>query len=404
MGQNTELTIPSPDDIRSAAMRFANKQVAWRRHLHQHPELSNQESETTAFLRKEISKLGLKILPLRMPTGLLAELHGATSGPTVVIRTDIDALPIVERSGVSFVSKRPGCMHACGHDMHMASILGTANLLAHFRKSLAGTVRFIFQPAEEMPPGGAIPMIANGALKNGDVIFGLHVDPDIPTGKIGVRDGAAMASVYDFDLTVHGRGGHAAKPHLTVDAIATAAEIIESLQKIVSRDTDPIDSVVITFGKISGGIARNVIADSVLITGTARTLSPKLQKLVPSLIKRIATNIAKARGASCTIEAKAHYPVLFNNSRVNDYLEMHYQSLFGAGKVVQTPSSLGGEDFACYLQKLPGAMFRLGIRNPKIKATEPWHSPRFVADEAALPFAAALLTTATLNFPGQRIR
>ncbi len=403
MRKVTNQNLPTSEDIRRTALRFADKQIAWRRHLHQNPELSNQEFDTTKFLHREVTKLGLKILPLRMPTGLLAELRGAHHGPTVVIRTDIDALPILEKSGVPFASKRSGRMHACGHDMHMASILGTANLLAHFRQSLAGTVRFIFQPAEEMPPGGAIPMIANGALKNADVIFGLHVDPDIPTGKIGLRDGVAMASVYDFDLTVHGRGGHAAKPHLTVDAIATAAEIIESLQKIVSRETDPIDSVVITFGKISGGIARNVIADTVLITGTARTLSPKLQKQVPSLIKRIATNIAKARGASCTIEAKAHYPVLFNSGRVNEYIERQYQSLFGAGKVVQTPASLGGEDFACYLQKLPGAMFRLGIRNPKIKATEPWHSPRFVADEAALPCAAALLTAATLNFTGQRL-
>ncbi len=403
MSKSIKQSLPTSEEIQRAALRFANKQIAWRRHLHQHPELSNQEYDTTRFLRTEVTKLGLKKLPLRMPTGLLAELGGAHPGPTVVIRTDIDALPILEKSGVPFASKRSGCMHACGHDMHMASILGAANLLAHFRKSLAGTVRFIFQPAEEMPPGGAIPMIANGALKNADVIFGLHVDPDIPTGKIGLRDGAAMASVYDFDLTVHGRGGHAAKPHLTVDAIATAAEIIESLQKIVSRETDPIDSVVITFGKISGGIARNVIADTVLITGTARTLSLRLQKQVPSLIKRIAANVAKARGATCTIEAKAHYPVLYNSGRVNNYLDKQYHSLIGAGKVVQTPATLGGEDFACYLQKLPGAMFRLGIRNPKIKATEPWHSPRFVADEAALPFAAALLTAATLNFSGQRL-
>lgn len=393
-----ENSLPTVDQIRRAAQQGAAAQIAWRRHLHQHPELSTQEFDTTAYLRKTVTRLGYKLLPIRLPTGLLAELQGSRPGPTVVIRTDIDALPILEKTGLPFASKRPGCMHACGHDMHMASILGAASLLAQFRSSLSGTVRFIFQPAEEMPPGGAIPMIANGALRHADIIFGLHVDPDIPTGKIGLRDGATMASVYDFDMTVHGRGGHAAKPHLTVDAIVTAAEIIESLQKVASRETDPIESVVITFGKISGGIARNVIAESVDLTGTARTLSPRLQRQVPALIRRTATHIAKAHGATCTINARAEYPVLANLPQVNAFLRQRYQELFGKGNVVQTPATLGGEDFACYLQKVKGAMFRLGIRNPKLKATEPWHSPRFIADENALPHAAALLAHATLTF------
>ncbi|MBK7142127.1 MAG: amidohydrolase [bacterium] len=392
------------EEIRMLAQRSFPKQVAWRRHLHQHPELSNEEFDTTAFLRKEVKKLGLRILPIRLKTGLLAEIEGSSPGPTVIIRTDIDALPILEQTGLPFASKRAGCMHACGHDMHMATILGTANLIAQCKRHLKGKVRFIFQPAEEMPPGGAIPMIANGALKNGDVIFGLHVDPDIPAGKIGLRDGSAMASVYDFDLTVHGRTGHAARPHLTVDAIATSAEIIESLHKVVSRETDPIDSVVITFGKISGGTARNIIADSVQLTGTARTLSPRLQKLVPSLIKRTATNIARARGASCSIFARAHYPVLANNVAVNEFLAAQYQSLYGKGKVVHHPAVLGGEDFACYLQKLPGAMFRLGIMNHKLKANQPWHSPKFIADETALPYGSALLAFAALQYGWNGLR
>jgi amidohydrolase len=394
----------TPAQIAALAQKYMEKQVTWRRHLHQQPELSNEEFDTTAFLRKEVTRMGMKILSLKMKTGLLAEIHGGHPGPTVIIRTDIDALPIKEQTGLPFASKRPGKMHACGHDMHMATILGAANLLTLLKRELLGTVRFIFQPAEEMPPGGAMPMIEHGALKNGSVIFGLHVDPDIPAGKIGLRDGAAMASVYDFDLIVHGRGGHAARPHLAVDAISTAAEIIESLNKVVSRETDPIDSVVITFGRIAGGTARNVIADTVRLTGTARTLSSTLHRKVPALIQRTAQQIAKARGASCTIEQLAQYPVLENDARINRFLEQNYRELYGVGKVVTTPAVLGGEDFACYLQKLPGAMFRLGIMNKKLKADQPWHSPKFIADEAALPHGAALLAWSALQYGKDRAR
>ena len=200
--------------IIKATKRYRRKQVAWRRHLHQHPELSFGEHKTTAFLRQTVTSLGLKILPLKMETGLLAELRGKRPGRTVALRSDIDALPVTEHTGLRFRSKVDGCMHACGHDMHMASVLGAAAVLSEMRDDLPGTVRFIFQPAEEMPPGGAAPMIENGALNEVSMIFGLHVDPTEATGKIGLRDGVTMAAVTDFDLTIHGRGGHAAGlPH-----------------------------------------------------------------------------------------------------------------------------------------------------------------------------------------------
>ena len=386
---------PGPhSDVQQAATKLWKQQVTWRRHLHQYPELSFEEHQTTAFLKKQLTDLGLKILKVDMKTGVLAELSGKGKGPVVAIRSDIDALPILERTGLPFRSKRDGCMHACGHDMHMATVLGTAVVLSQLRDTFDGTVRFVFQPAEEMPPGGARPMIENGALDNVTMIFGLHVDPDLPVGRVSLRDGVTMASVFDFNLIIRGRSGHAARPHSAIDAIVTAAEVIESLQKISSREIDPVEPVVVTFGKIEGGAASNIIADEVRLAGTARTLSEKTFKKIPGMIRRIVGGVCKARGAKFEIQPIADYPVLKNHIRANRILAQTYDELFGKGKVELTPPVLGGEDFACYVEQVPGAMFRLGIRNRKIKADKPWHSPEFIADEAALPFGTALMAAA----------
>lgn len=385
-------------DIQKQAERIYAEQVRWRRHLHANPELSTQEFETTAFLAQQLRRIGARIVPLRrLKTGVIAEIAGHRPGPVVAIRSDMDALPICEKSGVPFASKITGRMHACGHDMHMAAVLGTAAVLSKLRDRYSGTVRFIFQPAEEMPPGGARPMIAEGALKNVRMIFCLHVDPTVATGKIGLRDGVTMASVCDFDLIIHGTGGHVARPHTTVDAIACAAEVVDSIQKIVSREIDPILPAVISFGRIEGGTARNVVADRVTLTGTARSLSPALAKRIPALIRRTAAGICKARGARYEMNEIARYPVLSNHARVNRIYASNYERMFGGGKIEPTDLVLGGEDFACYLEKVPGAMFRLGVMNKKIKADKPWHSDRFIADEQALIFGTSLLCAAAID-------
>lgn len=386
--------------IRTAAMRLAATQVGWRRHLHQHPELSYQEFETTKWLKARLGELGLKILPLKMETGVLAEWTGTKSGPVVAIRSDIDALPIVERSAVPYVSKNPGCMHACGHDVHMATVLGAASVLTELREYVPGTVRFIFQPAEELPPGGARPMIANGALKNVRMIFGLHVEPHIKAGKIGLRDGATMASVFDFELIIRGQSGHAARPHLAIDAIVAAAEVIQSLQIIVSREIDPIEPIAITFGKIEGGTASNVIADEVRLAGTARSLSPKTFRKLPGVIKRTVAGVCKARGASYVLKPISDYPVMVNTPAANRILARNFEQLFGKRKLERIPPVLGGEDFACYLEKVPGAMFRLGTMNKAIKADKPWHSPEFRVDESAMPIGTALLAASAIDALG----
>lgn len=383
--------------IIKATKKWRRKQVAWRRHFHQHPELAFAEHKTTAYLRKTVSSLGLKILPLKMETGLLVELRGKRPGRTVALRSDIDALPITERTGLRFASKVDGCMHACGHDMHMASVLGAAAVLSEMRDDLPGTVRFIFQPAEEKPPGGAAPMIENGAINGVSMIFGLHVDPTEPTGKIGLRDGVTMAAVTDFDLIVHGRGGHGARPHETVDAIVVASEIVQSLQTIVSRKIDPIAPIAVTIGRIEGGVARNVITDRVTMNGTARALSEEAARELPKLVKRIAQSIGRAHGARVEVNFTPGYPVLKNHPKANRILSAGYSALFGKGKVVTTPPVLGGEDFARYLQLVPGAMFRLGCRNKKIGADKPWHSPEFIVDEDSLIFGTALLCAAVMD-------
>ncbi len=386
------------DEIKSLSKSIAQKQIEIRRHLHQYPEVSFNEFKTTSYLKKEIKKLGLKILPVKMETGVLAELKGKNKGPTIAIRTDIDALPVTEKTALKYKSKIDGCMHACGHDMHMATVLGTAMVLKKMQSQLNGTVRFIFQPAEEMPPGGARPMIANGALKDVSAIFGLHVDPHLSTGKISLRDGVTMASVNDFDLIIHGKGGHAARPNTAIDALTTACEVVEAIQKVVSREIDPITPVAVTFGSINGGVARNVIADRVVLKGTARSLSKKATRDLPKLIKRTATAVCKGRGARLEMNVLADYPVLYNHSKINGLFSKNYQDLFGKGKIEETPLVLGGEDFACYLEKVPGAMFRLGVMNKKIKADKPWHSSQFITDEKALTFGTALLVSAAYDF------
>ncbi|MCH9030975.1 MAG: amidohydrolase [candidate division Zixibacteria bacterium] len=372
-----------------------------RRHLHERPELANEEFATTQYLKERLQKIGAKIRRISLPTGIVAEVGGRKKGPTVVIRSDLDALPIKERTGLSFASKFPGKMHACGHDAHMTIVFGAACVLSKLKEEFAGNVRFIFQPSEEQPPGGATPMIKAGALAKpkADAILGLHVDPRVAVGKIGLRDGVTMAAVIDFDLTVTGKSGHAARPQEGVDAIVIASEIIDSLQKIISRETDPFEPLVLTVGKISGGVARNVIAREVVISGTMRALNIKDANRLPGMVRRIADNICRARGAGAKarLDIIATYPSLSNVPWVNEIFKESFDNLFGKNKVVETEPVLGGEDFACYLKKVPGAMVRLGIRNSKIGATKYWHSDEFMIDERAIYYGVALLTSAALR-------
>lgn len=388
----------SHSELLKSVRKQYKSQVKWRRHLHRYPEIANQETKTSAFLKRELRSLGLKILPLNMKTGVLAELRGKLPGPTVAMRSDIDALPVTEQTGLPYASKISGRMHACGHDVHMAIVLGAAAVLSNLRDKLAGKVRFIFQPAEEDPPGGAKFMVERNALDHVETIFGLHVDPLLPTGTVGLCDGPMMAMVLDFDLTIRGRGSHAARPQLGVDAIVAAAEVVQALQQIASRKVDPAVPFVLTIGCMEGGTARNVIADEVKLACTARTLSPQFGPKIAGLVKRTVGGVCRAHGARFEMTELASYPILENDPATNARFARVYQQMFGKKKVRKVGPTLGGEDFAYYLQQVPGAMFRLGIRNRQLGAHRPWHSSKFMVDEEAMYFGTALLVGSTLSY------
>lgn len=392
-------------DIIKTAEKLYPQQVKWRRQFHRNPEISNQEFQTTSFINKLLKQEKIRTIPLKnMATGTAALITGKNKGgKTIAIRTDIDALPIVEQNEIPFKSKNEGVMHACGHDVHMSVVLGAAIFLNRLKDELNGNIKVLFQPAEESPPGGAEAMIKAGIMKSPKVsmVFGLHVDPTLPVGKFSLRDGPTMASVTDFDITIKGQTGHAAVPHRAVDAIAVAAELIDSMQKIVSRDIDPMGTAVITFGTIEGGTARNVIADQVRLRATARTLSPSTLKQLPRLIKRTVNGICKARGAHADLEFVANYPVLDNHKSANHLLRESMSELFGSSNVIETPTVMGGEDFAYYLKEAPGAMFRLGTKNSRMGADKSWHSPQFMVDEGAIKYGTAVLVDAAIRYLGK---
>jgi amidohydrolase len=374
-------------------------QIKWFHHLHRNPELANAEFVTTKFIKNELHHRGVEFLPLKMKTGAAAIINKkAKSG--LALRADIDALPIDEKTKLPYKSQLPGRMHACGHDIHTAVAMGVSVILHDIAADIPGAVKVLFQPAEESPPGGAEQFLKEDILRNpkAEIIFALHTDPTLPTGRIGLINGPAMASVTDFDITIIGRGSHAAKPHLGVDAIVVAAELIGSLQKIVSREIDPLKPLVITIGAIRGGTARNIISDTVTIMGTARTLSPDTRKKIPTLLRRTIDGICRARGANYRLDITAGYPVLINNAGANQILADSYEKLFGKGKITASEQSMGGEDFALFLEKIPGAMFRLGVKNDKMGANKPWHSPEFAADPRSIYYGTAQMIMTVLDY------
>jgi amidohydrolase len=374
--------------------------VALRRYFHSHPETAFKEFETSKKIKSELKRLKIKAATCAV-TGIVASLEGLNSSPVCAIRTDMDALPIQEMTGLEFQSKYPGKMHACGHDMHMATVLGAAMILNKLKSRLAGSVRFIFQPAEEVPPGGALEMIKGGAMNPPPVkmIFGLHTDPHIPTGKIGYRDGVLMSEVLDFDLIIRGKGGHGARPHDTVDSIVVASQVINSLQTIISRSISPNSKAVLTVGRIDGGTARNVIANEVNIKGTIRGTETSTVNTVKKTLEKMLKGTCNGFGAKYKLEYVANYPALYNNSEANRILVETATELYGKKSVTELENpALGGEDFARYLKYSPGAMFRLGVRNPKVGAVHGWHSNKYNSDEKAMITGSAILAGAVIKF------
>jgi len=386
------------NDIKNKILKLAKKHapemIKLRRQLHQCPETALEEFQTQKTIAAKLKETGCSVNSKLWKTSVVGLLRGKSGGKTIGIRADMDALPVTEKTGYSFASKNPGKMHACGHDNHMSIVWGAAKILSALKPELDGNVKFIFQPSEEMTPGGAKFMIEKGVLKNPnvDMVFGLHVDPTIPVGKVGLYDGAMMAQPDDYDIEIIGKSGHAARPHETVDAIMVAANVVTALQNIASRQVDPIDPVVVTIGAIHGGKTFNVIADHVLLKGTARTLNPGLSKSIPKMIEKVVAGICKTYGASYELEYRKGYPVTMNSKKVNNLYRAGLKDLYGKQSIVEIDVPvMGGEDFSYFTQEVPAAMMRLGVQNKKIGADKPWHHPQFKVDEKAIPLAAGLI-------------
>ncbi|NCJ05906.1 amidohydrolase [Synechococcales cyanobacterium C] len=369
-----------------------------RRHLHCHPELSGQEYQTSAYVAGVLSSCGLQVQEGVGKTGVVGELKGQDrDSRRLAIRTDMDALPIQEMTQLEFASRKPGIMHACGHDVHTTLGLGTAMVLAQLQDHLSGNTRFLFQPAEEIAQGASW-MIADGVMEGVSDILSVHVFPSIPAGIVAVRYGALTAAADNLDLIIVGESGHGARPHEAVDAIWIAAQVVTTLQQAISRTQNPLRPVVLTIGQISGGRAPNVIADQVRLKGTVRSLHPETREMLPDWIEAIVASVCKPYGARYHLDYQRGVPAVTNAPKLTQLIEAAAQEAWGCDRVqVLSEPSLGAEDFSMYLEQAPGAMFRLGVGFPD-QANPPLHHPQFVVDEAAIATGVVTLAYAAYQY------
>jgi len=366
--------------------------AAARRHIHQHPELSFQERETAAFVADRLRALGYAPQTGVGGHGVKAVLRGARPGLTVGLRADMDALPLREEPGLTFASVNEGVMHACGHDAHTAMLLGAAEALAPLRGELAGNVVLLFQPAEELPPGGAQPMIAAGVMADPtiDCVFGLHQAAQLPVGAFAVGDGPRQASADSFRIGLHGSGGHAALPHHAIDVIAAAGVAITGIHQIVSRRLPASQPAVITIGTVHGGTKENIIPALVTLSGTVRTFDERLRRQIPEHIRGVIEAAAAMFGARATLDYEFGYPVLINDAQMAEVARRAAARLVGDEQVLTPEPIMPAEDFAYFLQRAPGAFASLGVCAPADERPPAGaHSPSFFLDEAALPFGVA---------------
>jgi amidohydrolase len=375
--------------IQKIATKIAPRLIEIRRHIHAHPELSGQEYKTAAYVSGVLSSYGFHVQEMVGKTGVVAEILGATAPnkDILAIRTDMDALPILEKTDLSYISKSPGIMHACGHDAHTTVGLGTAMILAELtqirEQPFPSTTRFLFQPAEETAQGAKW-MIEDGVMKDVAAILGVHVFPSLPSGVIGLRQGPLTAAADDLEIMIYGESGHGARPHEATDAIWIAAQVITQLQQSISRTINPLHPAVITIGQISGGRAPNVIADQVRLTGTVRSLHADTHALLPDWITKLATDICQLHGASCTVNYTRRCTSVLNNPDLTNLVAACATEALGRDRIQWiADASMGAEDFANYTDIVPGTMFRLGV-GFKGRANHPLHHAQFEIDEEAL--------------------
>ena len=407
----------APARIEQLAKGIEPKVIEWRRHFHQYPELSNREVKTSAKIAEHLRSLGIEVKTGVAHTGVVGLLKGGKPGPVIALRADMDALPVTERNGLPFASKEVttfndqevGVMHACGHDTHMAILMGVAEILASMRQDIKGTVKFIFQPAEEGSPkgeeGGAELMVKEGVLDNPktDVIFGLHISSQTQLGKITYRSGGLMASVNDMKIVVKGRQAHGAAPWTAIDPIVVSAQIINNLQTIVSRNLDVTQNAgVVTVGSIHGGVRSNIIPEQVEMWGTIRALSAEDEKLLISRVKQIATKTAEANNATVDVEIpySSHYPVTFNNVELTQKMIPSLKKAAGDENVLVIAPHTGAEDFSFFQEKIPGLFFFVGARPADVDpANAPsHHTPDFMIDERGMLTGIKAMLQLTLDY------
>ena len=380
--------------------------VEWRRDIHANPELGFQEVRTASIVADHLRSLGIEVTTEVARTGVVGVLRGGRPGPVVALRADMDALPVTELADVPFASKvrtmwqgrEVGVMHACGHDNHVAILMGVASILAEMRDDLPGTVKFLFQPAEE-GPGGAAPMIEAGVMENPtvDAVFGLHVFP-APLGTIMYRPGGMLASSDGLRIVVRGVQTHGAQPWGGVDPIVAAANVVVGLQSVVSRQVDLTDSpAIVTVGSIEGGNRGNIIPDTVVMVGTIRTLNPDTRDLVHERVTRLAENVAAAHGAEAEVSISRGYPVTVNDPTLTQRMAPSLERIVGSGAVVMPPVT-GAEDFSYFAQQAPGLFIGLGVAPEDLTLVHPNHSPYFYADERALPIGVRALASLAVDF------
>jgi len=377
--------------------------IADRRHLHEHPELGFQEFATAELVRQRLEALGVEDICTGIAvTGVTGLIRGSAPGEgrTVLVRADMDALPITEENEVEYRSRNDGVMHACGHDAHTAILLGVARLLTERRDEFSGTVKLCFQPAEEMPPGGAIRMIDEGVLQDPhvDAVIGLHMSSQDPAGTVRVGGGPVMAGGDLFQVTVHGTGGHAASPELCVDPVAIGAQIVTALQTLVSRETDPMATVVVTVGMFRGGEAFNVIPDTVTFGGTVRAFDPELLDRTNRRLGEIATGIAGAMGGRAEVTIPRGYPPTVNDHAMAELVRKAAIEAIGEENVLPANPKMGGEDFSHFLRNRPGAYFNVGSRNEERGITYGHHHPRFDIEEESLGTGMLVMASSVLRY------
>lgn len=390
----------SVNQIQQLAQQFAPDVKAMRQHLHQHPELSFEEYNTQQFVLKQLENIGITEVSTMANTGVVALIRGKNpASKTIALRGDMDALPIVEQNNVPYKSQNEGVMHACGHDVHTSCLLGAARILHTLKNEFEGTIKLVFQPGEEKLPGGASLMIKDGVLENPDVktMIGQHVMPLLPVGKVGFRSGLYMASTDEIYVTVKGKGGHGAMPHLNIDPVLITAHLITALQQLVSRMGNPAVPCVLSFGKVIANGATNVIPNEVKLEGTFRTMNETWRAEAHTKMKKLAEGLAESMGGSCEFDIHHGYPYLQNNPEVTTTAKNAAIAYLGADNVVDLDIWMAAEDFAFYSQQVPATFYRLGTRNEAKGITSSVHTPTFDIDEQALEIGMGLMAWLAVN-------